>query len=89
MNGPLTISDQAIIDAILDYTRKHYEDCPVAYDPAADETARKNQEERIVRWFQDTRLIVDMVCQREGFSGLNVLKIAVQAIESEIGGQAS
>lgn len=89
MEGPLKVPDQAIIDAILDYTRKHYESCPVTYDSTAPEAVRQNQEERLLRWFQDTRLIVDLVCQREGFSGLNVLKIAVQAIELEISRQSS
>lgn len=87
-NEPFVVSDQAIIDAILDYTRRHSESCPVAYDPSASEAERLGQEMRIVRWFQDTRHVVDFVCQRPGFSGLNVLKLAVQAMEAEVIAQA-
>lgn len=84
MDGPFKVPDQAIVDAILDYTRKQYETCPVVQDADDPESLKLNQEDRLLRWFQDTRLIVDLVCQREGISGLNVLKMAVQAMEDEV-----
>lgn len=78
------VPDQAIIDAILDYTRKHTDPCPLLYDVNASGIEKDRQEDRLVRWFQDTRFVLDYVCKRPGFSGLNVLKLAVAAMENEV-----
>jgi len=78
------VSDQAIIDAILDYTRKHTDPCPLKYDPDATGLDKQKQDDRLLRWFQDTRSVLDFVGKRPGFSGLNVLKIAVAAMERDI-----
>ncbi|AHI60247.1 hypothetical protein RAY_96 [Erwinia phage vB_EamM_RAY] len=88
-NENFHVSDQAIIDAILEYTRNGKEPAVVKYDPDGPEAERMSQEHRIVTWFQDIRTIVDAVCQRPGFSGLNVLKIATRAMEQDIIAQSA
>lgn len=78
------VPDQAIIDAILNYTRKHTDPCPLEYNPDATGLEKEKQDDRLVRWFQDVRSVISFVSERPGFSGLNVLKIAVIAMENEI-----